>query len=629
MRENAGVRSTFTIDIASSFEAKVAVDNGEFMEHARLGKVWIAGRLFGGIRHGRKTSRAEMVTWLGNCRSLDEIREAASCGFGPFYVILLTEDRLHVLSSAASCGVYYTPGPEPRFSDNELSLFEHHAPPVPGTAETLRYVVDNLNLSPHRGLFEGVRRSPGATVLSYDLRSGAVASLVLMPDEGEPKGPAFDCLVDCCAEALADEFRRHDLFPVVYWSGGIDGLVWVIALAKAGAPVTIVHGIDPRSSDLFPPLCRAALERLPSTAAVRVIVADRSDGHEADAEATMLSGLVKSNYLRPDYRLKFADLALARNHADAANAVVIMGFGIDGLYSFKKGGESLSSTNGGRVSFYYSSLGQYGKYLGITLRLKDAMVNAWCSNRGAKERLSFGLFCDATADTRYLASKSACPELKKLFMAELLERFQYITRVVTGFAGCMFGATERPLNASLKLAGYYNNDSVHAVRFRDQGRFTASAYELPYLYTPMVRFFSGRSLTLRDIVMPKSLLHDYVKANLGTSYNDLLQRARKESRTSGQTAAAKTGNDPHDAVESRDERYLAKLRAVYSRHREYWRDFTGVPGSLATFLKRLDDDLMRQPRRAKPPGRCLENFVHLTAWLNMNVGRTVVEERLS
>lgn len=82
MREKAGVRSTFIIRIHSSSEAKVAVGDGEFVEHARLGKIWIAGRLYGGIRYGQKMCRREMVAWLGDCGSFDELRDAASCGFG-------------------------------------------------------------------------------------------------------------------------------------------------------------------------------------------------------------------------------------------------------------------------------------------------------------------------------------------------------------------------------------------------------------------------------------------------------------------------------------------------------------------------------------------------------------------
>lgn len=629
MKENTRARSAFAIHVGNAAGAQVTVADGDRVEHALLGDMWVAGRLFGGIRHGVAISRLEMVAWLRECRSLEALRDAAGWGFGPFYVILLTAHHLHVLSSAASCGVYYTLGHEPQFSDNELSLFDHHSPSGLRAAETLRYVVDNLNLSPHHGLFEGVLRSPGATLLSFDVRTGATSTHVLMPDERASNRPTFNSLVDCCATSLAEDLRLNGRHPVVYWSGGIDGLVWIIALVKAGMPVTVIHGVDPRSSALFGPLCRAVLEHLPSTASVRIIVADRNDANEADAETTMLSGLVKSNYLRPDYRLKLADLALARECAPAANAVVIMGFGIDGLYSFRKGGEGLSSTNGGRFSFYCASLGQYRRYLGITLTLKQAFVDAWCSNHAGREKLSFRLFSDSTADTRYLASTSTCDELRKLFRTELEGRFRSITRVVTGTAGSLFGSAGRTLNTSLKLAGYFNNDAVHAVRFRDQGRFTETAYEVPYLYSPMVRFLSNRPLKLRDVFTPKSLLHDYVKANLRTSYNALLRRARREAKGSRTAALTTPRHGYQRTVRDGDRHYLAKLRAVYSRHRRYWNDFAGVPAALATFFKRLDADLMAQDQRANRPGRQLENFAHLTAWLNMNLGQSSAAEQRS
>jgi hypothetical protein len=599
---------------------------GESVENAHLGDVWVAGRLYGGIVRDAPIGRAAMVVRLRECRTLEELRDIAGGGLGSFYVILRTKTHVHVASSAACPGVYYRLGPRSQFSDNELMLFSAADHPAAlSDEETLRFVIDNLNLSPHQGLFAGVQRAPGATFLSFDLRSGTAAIECLVRDEAEAYGSTFCRLVDSCAKALVDDFRDRDTFPVVYWSGGIDGLVWLIALAKAGGSVTVIHGCDPRSSFRFTSLCRAVTERLPEGASIRVVVADRSDGSEDDAENVMLGGLIKSNYLRADYRLKLADLALARTFPDADKAVVITGFGVDGLYSYRKGGELLSSTNGGRLSFYHASVMQYAKYLGAVLDIRQAFVNAFLPSRDATARSSFRLFCSSTADATFLRSKSAAPEVKAVFRSHLSKRFQFITRLASGFEGSFFRPSKRPLYKSLKLAGYFNNDSVHAARFRDQGRFSNCVFELPYLFTPFLQFFSNRPLALADLLTPKSLLHDYVRNTLGISYGDLLRKARADSGHSGSPTQPQPAASTPAIVGDRQARYVAKLRGVYTRHRHYWREFQAVSPVLGSYLRRIDDDLMRQGH-GTPRGRHLENFVHLTAWLNIHSGGASVQE---
>jgi hypothetical protein len=625
MSDTTRIRACFHIGSVSPPDVTISTPDGDSIENAHLGGVWVAGRLYGGIIHDTPIGRSAMVERLRECKTLEDLRDIASGGLGPFYVILRTQTHVHIASSAASPGVYYRLGPQPQFSDNELTLFSGADPPALNTEETLRFVVDNLNRSPHQGLFDGVQRAPGATFLSFDLQSGTAAVECLVRNGAEACGSTFGRLVDSCAKVLIDDFRDRDRFPVVYWSGGIDGLVWLIALVKAGGNVTVIHGCDPRSSSMFAALCREVTERLPRGASVRTIVADRSDDNEGDAESTMLGGLIKSNYLRLDYRLKIADLALARSFPNADKAVVITGFGVDGLYSYKKGGELLSSTNGGRLSFYHASVMHYAKYLGAVLGIRQAFVNAFLPGRDAKARSSYKLFCKCTADTTFLRSKSAAPDVKTLFRSHLSQRFRFITRLASGFEGCFFHSRKQPLYKSLKLAGYFNNDSVHAARFRDQGRYGDCVFEVPYLFTPFLQFFSNRPLAFADLLTPKSLLHDYVKSSLGIRYGDLLRKARAASGPAEVTPQSQPATAPPEGVGDRQGLYVAKLRRVYTRHRHYWGEFQSVAPVLGSFLRRIDDELMRRGH-GTPRGRHLENFVHLTAWLNIHSGGASVQE---
>lgn len=489
--------------------------------------------------------------------------------------------------------------------------------------EVIRYIVDNINISPLKTFWKDIWRLPGGCKLRTDSVCNGPKS-ILLPSfcNHDVKDPIFNETVDAVCRLLAAHYSHKKI--VVPISGGVDGVLWVCALAKAGANILAVCG--EKRGDSEEEICKSIVGRLVELGydnitfySAGISGVDRLKGLELTRRK--LKWLIKSNYIQDEYKLKLADLKILEV-VDLDSAIFLNGYGIDELYMGSKDEPRYSSVYKQTILKRIGTLINHRHFLDVSLMIDYFFFKLRVSlmKTAIRDALRPALFkraiCGKVGVNKYrwyVGTKAAYDSQVDSQVKGIMDLLRRSMLSVQSYKDYRY---------FIRSFIYYHVEFTHLVRFANHGRSLGVPYLLPYEFGPIRKFCCNNlSLSIRDGIRPKALLYDYVNDVLGEGFYEELQLPDRHNRwvgvfrmwfrRLGRTVLKKISIGPcHSSLKYLEE-YHEEVADFALRFQE------NIHPEFAPYIRQLSDDIKTGglSPRGNISTREYENYVHLLFYM--------------
>lgn len=446
-------------------------------------------------------------------------------------------DRSIVVTSSAGHGMYWAwRGSELLLSTTEKDIVLALGRDSGGydNLSIARYLHDDVNLSPLATLFENVRQIPGGCV-AFFTRPGEPPNLFTFLAEPVSQGRRRfnpEELQHSIQSVAAKVGEKSNGLPIyLLLSGGIDGSLWLCALAKQGARLVVVYGDDGELQNQINQLLIQKLrENFPASKISYHHVTGRDFDPQAlrDYQLSRLNWHVKGNYLKRNYKLALADYFISRESKPFSFAV--NGYGTDEIYmggkasarassiyrpSFRKTADTIR--NIGIFSRFSLTIfwlkWQVGRVLGWPDRVQAFRLGVRLAS-GGKTGGKLGDRADESAGIFQRALRRDVGDVVDM----LLSSIPTID-------------SRDKLSLFDKLFSYYFVEQSHMIRFHNHGQALGMPYLLPFSFQEIRQSPMGYHPGIREMWRPKHFLHVYLRKVCGVDYDTILQEADEAKRT--------------------------------------------------------------------------------------------------
>ena len=489
--------------------------------------------------------------------------------------------------------------------------------------EIIRYILDNINISPLKTFWKDIRRLPGGCKLRIDsIYDGPESIFQPSSCDNLLKDPKFNETIDAVCRLLAAHYSQKKI--VVPISGGVDGILWLCALAKTGANILAVCG--EKRGDSEEKICKSVVGRLVELGYDNITFhlagiseIDKSRGFELTR--SKLKWLIKSNYIQDEYKLKLADLKIL-NVVDLDSAIFVNGYGIDELYMGTKDDPRYSSVYKRTVLKRIGTLVNHRHFLDMSYKLDYAffrlrkLINKTSSSNALRTSLFKRAICGKIGANKYKWYEGTKMAYDSQIDSQVMEIVALLSR-----SGLTI-SSYKDYRFFIKLFMYYHAEFPHLVRFANHGRSLGVPYLLPYEFGPIRKFFCNNlSLSIRDGMRPKALLYDYVNDVLGEGFYNALQLPDRRNglvgvfkvwfRRLGSTVLKKLSIGPYRSSHKYLEKYYEEVEDFALRFQD------NIHPQFAPYIRQLSDDI--KTGGLSPRGdistREYENYVHLLFYI--------------
>lgn len=495
--------------------------------------ILVIGDFVGSILKGQLMTDSDVYEYLrNNCWHIDAVEEVLYYSVGDFIFLLDQPDGPILMTSPGFSGIYYGFDDERWYFGStfrDLSTIYPEALQQLDEHEVFRFITDNINLSPLRTFWKGVKRLAGGCKLKLSFKRNQPETYLIkhcnkQKNEENIYNFAHLCqLIDLTADLLARYY--HDCRFVIPVSGGIDGILWLCAMAKTGVPILAICGEKRGDSEEI--ICEQTVDRLEHLGYKNIeyySVATKDIDNKKARSLTQekMKWVIKSNYLQDTYKLKLVDLK-ALEMINPEKTVFINGYGIDELYMGTKDDPRFSSIYKATLFKQLGTLFNHLSFLDFSIRY------AWLLFRirnvlGIGDKLSN---LKRVLEKRALSGKVLSD--KRLWVGRTKKIYdQQISRQIDDILNLL--PSDIPSDISylvfrsyIKTFMYFHTENVHLIRFASHGRSIGSAYLLPYEFGPVRSFFVNNYLSINDGYNPKKYLYEYVNKILGPNYYQSLQ----------------------------------------------------------------------------------------------------------
>lgn len=339
----------------------------------------------------------------------------------------------------------------------------------------------------------------------------------------QPTPEEFITLVDRSARLLVEHNgKRRFVVPI---SGGVDGLVWLCALIKAGGRLLAVTG--EKRGDTEESICAAAVAALKNKYDADLEYhAVGAEDVEPESEILLtrrkIRFLIKSNYLQDQYKLKLVDLKVQELGA-LDEALWLNGYGIDELYMGTKDDPNYSSVYKWTWVKSLGTLSNHFLFLDCVLRWDWWVYQVRVRLGFLSPRAAIARVLRRRAFSGKVLCKKSCwyGESEEIYHAQIDRQIEDIIDLLQPHVDECLGFCE--FRSAIRTFMYYHTEAIHLIRFAAHGRAMGGTYVLPYEFGPCRDFFNRVGLGWRDALFPKKLLYDYVNDCLGARAFEALQ----------------------------------------------------------------------------------------------------------
>lgn len=451
----------------------------------------------------------------------------------------------------------------------------------------------------------------------------------------QPTAEEFIKLVDLSAQLLVDHVgERRFVVPI---SGGVDGLVWLCALIKAGGRVLAVTG--EKRGDTEEAICASVVSSLRRKYAAdldyyAVGVEDADQEAETRLTRHKIRYLIKSNYLQDQYKLKLVDLKL-QDQGDIERPLWLNGYGVDELYMGTKDDPNYSSVYKWTWMKGLGTLVNHFLFLDPVLRWDWWVYQFKVRSGFSSARAAISSVLRKRALSGKVLCKKSCwyGESERLYHAQIDRQVGDIIDLIEPCVDECLGFYA--FRSAIRTFMYYHVEAIHLIRFANHGRAVDGTYVLPYEFGPCREFFNRVGLGWRDGFFPKRLLYHYVNDCLGSRAFEALQvenfrntfacrwnqwKRMWSSRLKGWPRAVwhRIGRRKPPQVFDRKGRGRTSLMDYYDEISVRALSGEGFSKGSSGYIDKLDSlfeaKLDREDARILP--RELENYVHLLHYLH-------------
>lgn len=462
-----------------------------------------------------------------------EISEIVPRSFGSWAWIRQANDAIEVVISPSHPGVYFHYASDSTvWLGDDLATLAKGLDVVPkvDTLEALRYIPGVINGGCFKTVFAGITRIPGnvTAIISSDGRFDVTP----VPPSGK-SGLELHELFDTFFDLLSAQYGD----VCVYSSGGIDSGATLCRSKKSTSNIYVVNGDE---SNYRKEVAAQVFATIRSDSRNFFAIGSSNDSEYPDGNGARLAGLdqslirerfgvlVKTNYFRTNYKIRTADLHVARSTYDFK--VRINGYGADELLLGEKTGPELSSIYSYSRGFNLHNLLHSSPFSLPKLLAQYVMISRHAGDhRRDSERFTQHVaefVCDKfaffgkTAESAgwgmyrrelegYLGNQSR--DLALWIARSWLSRESWSIRVYIG---------------SVRQFIYFQVTHLHVLRYSGHGYVQGAIYEFPYLQGAVLNEMATSLPPPSNSWRPKRTLYRIYRDTIGEPYARSLRRAR-------------------------------------------------------------------------------------------------------
>ena len=496
-------------------------------------KICIIGDFIGSILKSQPMTDRDVCQYLWNYNwNIDVVEDTLYHSVGDFLLVIDQPEGPIMLTSPGFSGIYYVHNDGRWYfgsTFNDLATIYPEAFQQLDEYEVFRFIADNINLSPLRTFWKDVKRLAGGCKLTLSANENQPETYLIKHSNKKRNNEnvyGFDYFcqtIDLTADLLARFY--HDRLFLIPVSGGIDGILWLCAMAKTGASILAICGEMKGDSDEI--ICEQIVNRLKHIGYKNIeyhsAVTNEIDNKKARTlTQKKIKWLIKSNYLQDTYKLKLVDLE-ALEIVDPNKTVFINGYGIDELYMGTKDDPRFSSIYKSTLFKQLGTLVNHLSFLDFSIRF-DWLLFRIRNVLGIDDKI---LNLKRVLEKRALSGKVLCDKTlwfgmtKKFYDQQISRQIDDILNLLSSDIPSDISYLE--FRSYIKTFMYFHTENIHLIRFANHGRSIGSIYLLPYEFGPVRSFFDHNNLSINDGYNPKRYLYEYVNKILGTNYYQSIQ----------------------------------------------------------------------------------------------------------
>lgn len=444
-------------------------------------------------------------------------------------LIIIYNKQSIVLTSCQGHGLYFKQkNDKVEFSDVKSNLVDRENRTNLNIDSVVRYLHDDANISPLNGIFEGVHRIPGSCFAKFDNDYNFSIRAIIQGNEFTTRNRGNESRhhhnIDKVCSKIANLSNGRKIYLPI--SGGIDGLVLLAALVKAGGRVKAVYGFDGEYQNNINKEFVRRLRKLNLKGSVeyQLVTEKDVDPHALiNYQRERLGYFVKGNYAKKNYKLALADFHFTHKEKREEFFCTINGYGIDELYMGGKGNADMSSIYYPTIFktlFTFIRLGIASRVGVAALWLywkicqlfgvKEEEYLKWLSLRLSAVGKSGGEFDEVEMETIYLFNKSLKRDAESVYhlLCESID----------------LSKGRHQLSLYIKSFIYYFVEQNHLVRFYNHGLCMGVPYILPYEDIDIRKSLIYYTPSFIDMWRPKNDLHIYLNKKYKINYEEILKK---------------------------------------------------------------------------------------------------------
>lgn len=500
-----------------------------------FGRNFVSGMPLGYLDAEKVVEHPEMLKDLCSA-NISKVAAMCSRSFGGFAWIRETDHALEIVTSPSHPGIFYHCGTngEVTLSEDLASLAATSVDVSIDPLELLRYVPGIINGSCFNTIFKEIKRIPGNIVgtISSD---GAVQHqpLPVLPRLGKSIKDYFDIYFYL--------LKKYHETILIYSSGGIDSAAILSSVGKDGQKCSVVNGDEsPYRQQVALQVFRAVSKHcsmieavMPGVNASAIDLNDENASKLAEnLSQTRFDTLVKTNYFRTSYKIKTADIRIARS--GKRFGVHINGYGADELVLGEKTGPDLSSIYSGTADFYIQNVLRPSPFSLISIYLQYYSLSCRRISNHNISKASFANVVAAEVSKKFCFFGKAAGAAGAGKIRALLENpiandaFTLAMWIISDELSTKDWHLGTYMSIVRKFV-YFHVTHIHVMRYSFHAQRENALFEFPYLQGAILNEMMVKSPLLSDMWSPKRELYKIFKANAGVSYLQVLKRARAVS----------------------------------------------------------------------------------------------------
>jgi len=504
--------------------------------------VYLAGNLYGAYYDKKLLSKDEVMNlFCTNSDNIEQIVDIMQCTIGGFYIILRNNDKVSILSSTATPGLFYSiKNNKIYISDDEKKIYSLSSFDDLDEYEIFNFVSSESNRAPFNTLFKDVKRIPGGSLCTitpslhidhrlYIKKSIEQISSRAANTKATKSYEEFRTAIEQIARIIAENTDDKDIYIML--SGGVDSVALLLAFLKTDLNLHIIHWRRSKYEDNIVEALSRKLGFAYDVFDSWSINADSDVRRIESMYQSMLATMIQNPYI------------LLNKHVHSSTnkpKLIISGQNMDANYCIHCFG---SSVNVG-IGFYRAHLKYalklfcYTEYFFRIINNIKPLIQLYV---GRGERIwhpyyqyllsvSHGLF-DSVIPFKLLK--------KQYYFADENQRKVYREIKENTVINTLLSQEDLAFIDSKSIKGninYFNHlirlqnfliySQSASLTFSNYGRFFKFNLTMPVDSGLLNDYFTDFRLNSpKDVFLPKSYLYRYINENLGESYSHIAKRS--------------------------------------------------------------------------------------------------------